>query len=89
MQYKLQYSQSVNQEDTTLDMTSEKLSSRSQKSQVPPKHKQREEINVSKGHLNPSLIDRCYATRLPCIYIKIWLVDIHTKECVYTSLHDK
>ena len=46
MQYKVQYSWSVNQEDTTLDVTSEKLSPRSQKSQVPSKYKHREEINV-------------------------------------------
>ena len=39
MQYKVQSSQSVNQEDTTLDVTSEKLSPRSHKSQVTTQHK--------------------------------------------------
>ena len=32
----------------------------------------------------------CYAISLSYTYItKIWLLDIHTKECVYTSLQDK
>ena len=46
MQYKVQYSWSVNQEYTTLDVTSEKLSPRCQKPQVSPKYKYREDINV-------------------------------------------
>ena len=39
MLYKAQHNQSVNQEDTTLDGTSEKLSPRSLRSQVPPKYR--------------------------------------------------
>ena len=39
MQYKLQYSWLVNQEDTTLDVTSERLSPRSQKLEVTSHHR--------------------------------------------------
>ena len=39
MLYKAQHNWSVNQEDTNLDVTSEKLSPRSQRSQVSPKDK--------------------------------------------------
>ena len=38
MQYKLQHSWSVNQEDTTLDVISERLSPRSQKLEVTSHH---------------------------------------------------
>ena len=61
-------------------------------SQVPPKHKHREETEmlIFKGTLRPkfNLYVLCYKFIL-CLYGKIWLLDIHTKECVYTSLHDK
>ena len=50
IQYKVQSNQSVNQEDITLDMTSERLSPRSHKSQAYTKYKYREELYVLKGH---------------------------------------
>ena len=32
----------------------------------------------------------CYANKfILYLYGNIWLLDIHTKECVYTSLQDK
>ena len=45
---------------------------------------------IYKGTLRPKLICMCYANKfILYLYGKIWLLDIHTKECVYTSLQDK
>ena len=61
-------------------------------SQVQPKYKHRRETQklIYKGTLRPKLTYMCYANKLILyLYGTVWLLDIHAKECVYTSLQDK
>ena len=45
---------------------------------------------IYKRPLRPKLIHMCYANKfILYLYGNIWLLDIHTKECVYTCLQDK